>query len=156
MGERGIGEMTLIHQNIQNCMNLIEPTKSIFTFDSGFVALELICRLISINTYCHQTKKRTVIKKERKNIKTDDAPISIPLTENRLKIFKDPKLKEQLRDIDELNLRIVNIELEKVNEKTGEIEIEIETLLTNLPCEIMGKEEIGEIYDARWGNRMHL
>ena len=21
MGERGIGEMTLIHQNIQNCMN---------------------------------------------------------------------------------------------------------------------------------------
>ena len=59
-------------------------------------------------------------------------------------------------DIDELNLRIVNIELEKVNEKTGEIEIEIETLLTNLPCEIMSKEEIGEIYDARWGNRMHL
>ena len=23
------------------------------------------------------------------------------------------------------------------------------TLLTNLPCEIMSKEEIGEIYDAR-------
>ena len=41
--------------------------------------------------------------------------------------------------------------MEKVNEKTGEIEIEIETLLTNLPSEIMGKEEIGEIYDARWG-----
>ena len=33
--------------------------------------------------------------------------------------------------------------MEKV-EKTGEIEIEIETLLTNLPSEIMGKEEIGE------------
>ena len=41
--------------------------------------------------------------------------------------------------------------MEKVNEKTGEIEIEIETLLTNIPCEIMSKEEIGEIYDARWG-----
>ena len=41
--------------------------------------------------------------------------------------------------------------MEKVNEKTGEIEIEIETLLTNIPPEIMGKEEIGEIYDARWG-----
>ena len=51
MGERGIGEMTLIHQNIQNIENLIEPTKSIFTFDRGFVSLELICRLISINTY---------------------------------------------------------------------------------------------------------
>ena len=151
MGERGIGEMTLIHQNMQNVKDLIEPTESIFTFDRGFVALELICRLISINTYFVIRLKKNSYKKERKNIKTDDAPISIPLTENRLKIFKDPKLKEQLRDIDELNLRIVNIELEKVNEKTGEIEIEIETLLTNLPCEIMSKEEIGEIYDARWG-----
>ena len=46
--------------------------------------------------------------------------------------------------------------MEKENSKTGEIEIEIERLLTNLPCEIMSKEEIGEIYDARWGNRMHL
>ena len=41
--------------------------------------------------------------------------------------------------------------MEKENSKTGEIEIEIETLLTNLPSEIMCKEDIGEIYDARWG-----
>ena len=41
--------------------------------------------------------------------------------------------------------------MKKENEKTGEIEIEIETLLTNLPPEVMSKEKIGEIYDARWG-----
>ena len=149
MGERGIGEMTLIHQNIQNCMNFIEPERSIFTFDRGFVSLELMCRLININTYFVIRLKKNSYKEERKNIKTDDSPISIPLTENRLKIFKDTELKEQFLDVDELNLRIVNIELEKVNEKTGEIEIEIETLLTNLSPNIMSKEEIGEIYDAR-------
>ena len=51
MGERGIGEMTLIHQNMQNVEDLIEPAQSIFTFVRGFVALELICRLMAMNTY---------------------------------------------------------------------------------------------------------
>ena len=151
MGERGIGEMTLIHQNMQNVKDLIEPTESIFTFDRGFVALELICRLISINTYFVIRLRKNSYKEERKNIETDDSPISIPLTKNRLKIFKDLELKEQFQDVDELNLRIVTIELEKENSKTGKTEIEIETLLTNLPPEIMSKEDIGEIYDARWG-----
>ena len=82
-------------------------------------------------------------------LKPDDSPISIPLTENRLKIFKDQELKEQFQDIDELNLRIMTIELEKENKKTGKTEIEIETLLTNLPHELMSKEDISEIYDAR-------
>ena len=113
MGERGIGEMTLIHQNIQNCKNLIESEKSIITFDRGFAALELICRLINMNTYFVIRLKKNSYKKERKNIKTEDSPISIPLTENRLKIFKDSELKEQFQNVDELNLRIVNMELEK-------------------------------------------
>ena len=150
MGERGIGEMTLIHQNMQNVKDLIEPTESIFTFDRGFVALELICRLISMNTYFVIRLRKNSYKEERKNIETDDSHISIPLTENRLKIFKDHELKEKFQDVDELNLRIVTIELEKENNKTGETEIEIETLLTNLPPKIMSKEDIGEIYDARW------
>lgn len=70
----------------------------------------------------------------------------MPLTENRLKSLKS-ELKEQFSDIDELNLRI---ELEKENSKTGETEIEIETLLSNLLPEIMRKDDISEIYDARW------
>ena len=151
MGERGIGEMTLIHQNMQNVKDLIEPTESIFTFDRGFVALELMCRLISMKTYFVIRLRKNSYKEERKSIETDDSPISLPLTEDRLKIFKDSELKEQFQEINELNLRIVTIELEKQNHKTGETEIEIETLLTNLPPEIMSKEDIGEIYDARWG-----
>lgn len=151
MGERGIGEMTLIHQNMQNVKDLIEPENSIFTFDRGFVSLKLICRLISMNTYFVIRLKSNSYKEERKSIQTDDSTLSIPLTENRLKIFKDQELKEEFKGIDELNLRIVTIELEKENEETEEIEIEIETLLTNLPPEVMNKEDIGEIYDARWG-----
>ena len=151
MGERGIGEMTLIHQNIQNIQNLIEPEHSIFTFDRGFVALELMCRLISMNTYFVIRLRKNSYIDERNSIESDDSPISIPLTENRLKIFKDQELKEQFQNINELNLRIVTIELEKENKKTGKTEIEIETLLTNLPPELMSKEDISEIYDARWG-----
>ena len=93
MGERGIGEITLIHKNMQNIENLIEPTQSIFTFDRGFVALELICRLISMNTYFVIRLRKNSYKEERQDIQTDDSPISIPLTENRLKIFKDQELK---------------------------------------------------------------
>ena len=37
--------------------------------------------------------------------------------------------------------------MKKENEKTSEIE----TLLTNILPEVMSKEKIGEIYDARWG-----
>ena len=151
MGERGIGEMTLIHQNLINCQDLIEPSHSIFSFDRGFVSLELICRLISMNTYFVIRLKNNSYKEERKNIKEDDSPISIHLTKNRLKIFKDPELKKQFQNVEELNLRIISIELEKEDSKTGETKIEIETLLTNLPPEIMSKDDIDEIYDARWG-----
>ena len=66
MDERGIGEMTLIHQNIQNCKNLIESEKSIITFDRGFAALELICRLINMNTYFVIRLKKNSYKKEQK------------------------------------------------------------------------------------------
>ena len=68
---------------------------------------------------------------------------------NRLKIFKDPELKKQFQNVEELNLRIISIELEKEDSKTGETKIEIESLLTNLPPEIMSKDDIDEIYDAR-------
>lgn len=142
MGARGIGEMTLVHQNIQNCINLIEPNKSIFLFDRGYVSLELICRLKSIKTnFIIRLRKKSYIE-ERKNINTDDSPINIPLTKNRLNIFKDKKLKEEYHENEELNLRIITIKL-----KSGETE----WLLTNLPSEIMTKEEISEIYNERWG-----
>ena len=94
-------------------MNLIEPEKSIFTFDRGFVSLELMCRLIKINAYFVLRLKKNSYKEERKNIQTDDSPISIPLTANRLKIFKDSELKEQFFDVDELDLRIVKYRVGK-------------------------------------------
>ena len=43
--------------------------------------------------------------------------------------------------------------MEKENENTGETEIEIETLLTNLPENIMTTDDICEIYNQKMGNR---
>lgn len=106
------------------------------------MALELIARLIDMDTYFVIRLRNKSYKYERMEIKSDDSPISIKLTDNRLKLFRDNRLKEKFSAIKELNLRIINIELE-----SGEIE----SLLTNLPVEIMNKDDISEIYDARWG-----
>ena len=62
--------------------------------------------------------------------------------ENRLKKFHNPILKEKYSKRLYLDLRIVTIELEDGT---------IETLLTNLPPEIMTTEDICQIYDYRRG-----
>ena len=142
LGERGIGELKLMHRNLKNCVDLIDPEKSIFIFDRGYVALELIARIIDMDSFFVVRLKNKSYKYERMEMESDDDIISIELTENRLKNFRDPELKEKFSELKCLNLRVVNIELD-----TGEIE----SLLTNLPSEMMDKEDLGEIYDARWG-----
>ena len=82
-----------------------------------------------------------IIKKERSRIKSNDSPIKLNLIGNRLKKFHNPILKEKYSKQLYLDLRIVTIELEDGT---------IETLLTNLPPEIMTTEDICQIYDYRW------
>ena len=142
LGQRGIGEMTLVHQNLKNCQPFINPETSIFVGDRGFVSLELICRLINMKTNFVIHLKKDSYTDERKDIISNDSPIDINITKNRLKLFKDEELKEIFQDQECLNLRIVTIELN--SNKT-------EWLLTNLDEETMSYEQINEIYDARWG-----
>ena len=86
--------------------------------------------------------RKTDYKDERKQIKSKDSPIKLKLDGDRLSKFKDPTLKEKYSKELWLNLRIVDIEL-----PTGEIE----TVLTNLPSEIMTADDISQIYNYRWG-----
>ena len=73
---------------------------------------------------------------------SDDEIVQIELDKIRRKQFQNSYFKNKISVVNSLNLRIVNIKLE-----TGEIE----TLITNLPQETMSKEQLKEIYDARWG-----
>lgn len=69
------------------------------------------------------------IKKERKQVQSNDEEIKLYLTGERLKDSKIQFLKKKYSKELYLKLRIVTIEIEKENEKTGEIEIEIETFI---------------------------
>ena len=135
-------ELKLMHENLKNIDGLVNYEKSIFTFDRGFVGMELYARIMDLGGYFVVRIRKTDYKDERKQIQSNDSPIKLKLDGNRLSRFKDPILKEKYSKELWLNLRIVDIEL-----PTGEIE----TVLTNLPSEIMTADDISQIYNYRWG-----
>ena len=73
------------------------------------------------------------------------------LTGERLKKFHDSILKEKYSKEAYLKLRLVTVEVESLDEKTGEVKRKTVTLLINLPKDIMTIEDICEIYNYRWG-----
>ena len=130
-----------MHRNLKNIKELVNFKKSIFIFDRGYIGMELYARLIELNSYFVIRLRKDDYKKERSRIKSNDSPIKLNLIGNRLKKFHNPILKEKYSKQLYLDLRIVTIELEDGT---------IETLLTNLPPEIMTTEDICQIYDYRW------
>ena len=151
LGNHKQAELPLMQENLTNIQNIINPTKSIFIFDRGYGAMELYTRIIEMDSYFVVRIKDRIYKKERKHIQSNDEEIRLNLTAPRLEKFNNPILKEKYSKKSDIKLRIVTIELEKLNEETGEHEIEIETLLTNLPQNIMTTDDICEIYHQRWG-----
>ena len=122
------GELPLMQENLSNVENMICPEKSIFIFDRNYNAMELYARIIEMNSYFVVRLKNEFYKKERSKITSNDSPIQLELTSDRLKKFHNPDLKEKYSKMWTIDLRIVTITLK--NGKT-------ETLLTNLPQEIM-------------------
>ena len=121
---------------------MICPEKSVFIFDRNYNAMELYVRIIEMNSYFVVRLKDDIYKKERSKITSNDSPIQLELTSDRLKKFHNPEQKEKYSQMWTINLRIVTINLE--NGKT-------ETLLTNLPPELMTIDGLGYICDKRWG-----
>ena len=134
--------MSLAHKHLKNIKELVNFKKSIFIFDRGYVGMELYARIIELNSYFVIRIKSDDYKKERSKITSNDSPIKINLIADRLKRFHDPILKEKYSKKWHLDLRIVTIELDNG---------EIETLLTNIPSNIMKTEDICQIYKHRWG-----
>lgn len=141
MGRRGVGEHTLIHQNLKNVADLIVPEKSIFIFDRGYNSMELMARIINMNSYFVIRLKKDSYIGEREYMTSNDEILEIELDKDRIKRFRDPSLKEKFIQYDHLDLRVVNIKL-----PTGEIE----SLITNLPKDLMSTEDMNKIYQERW------
>ncbi len=135
-------ELPLIHQHIQNVENMVNPLKTIWIFDRGYTAMELYARIIEMNSYFIVRLRIDSYKEERKNITEEDSPISLNITGDRLKKFHDLELKNIYSKKWTMDLRIVTITANN-GEKYS--------LLTNIPQEVLGTKEIGEIYKLRWG-----
>ena len=135
-------ELPLIHQHLQNVENMINTMKTIWIFDRGYTAMELYTRIIEMDSYFVVRLRKDSYKEERKNITEEDSTISLNITGNRLKKFHDLELKNIYSKKWTMDLPIVTITTNN-NEKYS--------LLTNIPKEVLGTNEIGEIYKLRWG-----
>lgn len=142
IGKKGVGEHTLIHKNLEKCRRLIVPEESIFIFDRGYNSIELMVRIIEMHSYFVIRLRKDTYTGERESMTSDDEIVQIELDKTRRNQFQNNYFKNKIRFFNSLNLRIINIKLE-----TGEIK----TLITNLPQETMSKEQLKEIYKARWG-----
>ena len=135
-------ELPLMHQHLQNVENMVDPMKTIWIFDRGYTAMELYARIIEMNSFFIVRLRIDSYKEERKNITNDDSPISLNISGDRLKKFHDPELKNIYSKKWTMDLRIVTI----TNNNGKKY-----SLLTNIPEDILGTKEIGEIYKLRWG-----
>ena len=104
--------------------------------------MELYARIIEMNSYFVVRLRKDSYKEERKNITEEDSPISLNITNNRLKKFHDPHLKDIYSKKWTMDLRIVTITSNNGKKYS---------LLTNIPEEVLSTKEIGAIYKLRWG-----
>lgn len=142
LGNYKEGELPLMQQNLSIVEKMVSPHKSIFIFDRNYNAMELYARIIEMNSYFVVRLKKDFYKKERSKITSNDSSIQLELTQSRLKKFHDEDLKEKYSKMWSIDLRIVTITLENGTE---------ETLLTNLPQNIMTIDDLEYIYCKRWG-----
>ncbi|WP_458402845.1 hypothetical protein [Methanobrevibacter sp.] len=87
--------------------------------------MELFAHIIEMNSYFVARLQDEYYKKERKQVQTNDEEIKLNLTGERLQKFRNSYFKEKYLKESYLKLRIVTVEVEKENEKTGEMEIKI-------------------------------
>ena len=50
LGDFKEGDLPLVHKNLANIPDVVDFSNSIFTFDRGYVGLELDARLLELNT----------------------------------------------------------------------------------------------------------
>ena len=108
------GDLPMIHKNLENLHDVIDFPNSIFTFDRGYVGLELDARLLELGTNFVIRLRKGVYKEEINNMKSDDEIIKLKLTDERLAKFHDPELKAKYEKIGYIKLRIVKTKVKVI------------------------------------------
>ena len=149
------GDFPMMHSNLENLHDVVDFPNSIFTFDRGYVGMELYARMVELGTNFVVRLRKDAYKDEISNMQSDDEIVKLKLTGERLEKFHDPELKAKYEKQDYIELRIVKTKIKviKINKETGEEYEDYvdEILLTNLTKEEMSVEDLKEIYKLRWG-----
>ena len=122
--------------NLENCL---------FIFDRGYPSVELFLELIEKEAYFIFRLPEGKYTKEREKMLSDDEYVNLILNSIRTNKIRNPSIKEKVKTMTHIRLRIVNIPIKTNNNKTI-----TESLITNLPPEIANPQELKMLYGKRW------
>jgi hypothetical protein len=134
-------EKELAIKNIENTLKFFEDEKIIMIFDRGYPSIELFYYLEQLGVNFIFRIKESSYKYEKSFMKRKDEFVDLKITPNRTKYIKDPKIKKELIEKEELKLRIM-----KIKSTTGEEK----HLISNLPMQKFRYGEIKTLYSLRW------
>ena len=131
-------------EHLEKADELIGDKKSILIADRGYPGSGFILDLMERNQYFVIRLSSGHFKKEAQSMKSDDEWIDIVFDQKRIQPYLskgDHRMADRLNKAGNIRLRFVKVYLDK----------EIEYILTNVPEEIISREEMKQIYHYRWG-----
>lgn len=133
----------LAKRNIENMIKILGYDKKIISiFDRGYILVEMLIFLMDLPIFYLFRVQGVTYAEEKDYMISDDEIVSIKVNGNRLRKVTDEDIKNKAKQIDEIKVRMIRIPL-----PTGEDEY----LVTNIPYEEMGTNDIGKLYFKRWG-----
>ncbi|RAP52589.1 MAG: hypothetical protein BZ138_02820 [Methanosphaera sp. rholeuAM270] len=138
-------ERSLFIEQLTRLNDRIELNNVLFVFDRGYASIELFLECLEKGTNFIFRLKSGIYKDEREKMTSDDEYVNLKLNSTRTKNIRNHTIKEKVKTMQYLRLRIVNIPI-KQNDGT----VITETLITNLPPEKATPDELKKLYEKRW------
>ena len=139
--ETTVKEIDLAIEHLENLRQRLDITKLITIYDRGYPSIELMTKIIDLNSKFLIRLPKNVFIHQIKQMKSNDEIIQINMINSRLNNFDDENLKEKARKMGRLEIRIALVDIGKD---------EPEILATNLTPEEFTTEDLKELYKKRW------
>ena len=139
--ETTVNEIDLAIEHLENLRQRLDITKLITIYDRGYPSIELMTKIIDLNSKFLIRLPKNVFIHQIKQMKSNDEIIQINMINSRLNNFDDENLKEKARKMGRLEIRIALVDIGKD---------EPEILATNLTPEEFTTEDLKELYEKRW------
>ena len=139
--ETTVNEIDLAIEHLENLRQRLDITKLITIYDRGYPSIELMTKIIDLNSKFLIRLPKNVFIHQIKQMKSNDEIIQINMINSRLNNFDDENLKEKVRKMGRLEIRIALVDIGKD---------EPEILATNLTPEEFTTEDLKELYKKRW------